>query len=303
MVINVGLIGYGRYGKKYYANLLEDKHFRIIKILRKSKKKSNNLFTNNKKIFFKIDNIDLYIIASPTISHYEYLKTALIKKKHIIIEKPLVDKVSQFTKIKGIIRKSKKIILINHTDLYMNAYLNLKKIIKKIGKIKSIKLIFGKIDPYPIKNVTNRYKLPHFEWLPHPLAIMLDLIKDQNFKINLKEKREIHKKKLYQNLKIYFSKKKINVELNFSNYFKKRKRDIEIFGKNGNLIYRGYDKKKCFFKKNNKVSYLKTVKIDPLKNLLNSFKSKYRNKKFSDDKKLIISTTKYLFKISNSLKI
>ena len=61
MIINVGLIGYGRYGKKYYANLLKDKYFRIIKILRKSKKKSNDLFTNNKKIFFKIKNIDLYV--------------------------------------------------------------------------------------------------------------------------------------------------------------------------------------------------------------------------------------------------
>ena len=160
--------------------LLKDKYFRIVKILRKSKKKSNDLFTNNKKIFFKIKNIDLYIIASPTNSHYDYLKTALIKKKHIIIEKPLVGEFSQFTKIKGLIKKSKKIILINHTDLYMNAYLSLKKKIKKIGKIKSLKLIFGKIDPYPVKNITNKYKLPHFEWLPHPLAIMLDLIKDQN---------------------------------------------------------------------------------------------------------------------------
>ena len=303
MVINVGLIGYGRYGKKYYANLLKDKYFRIVKILRKSKKKSNDLFTNNKKIFFKIKNIDLYIIASPTNSHYDYLKTALIKKKHIIIEKPLVGEFSQFTKIKGLIKKSKKIILINHTDLYMNAYLSLKKKIKKIGKIKSLKLIFGKIDPYPLKNITNKYKLPHFEWLPHPLAIMLDLIKDQNFKINLNEKRKIYKKKLYQDLEIFFSKNKINIEINFSNYFKKRKRNLEIHGTNGSLIYRGYDKKKCFFKKNNKISYLKTVKIDPLKNLLNSFKKKYKNQKFSDDKELIISTTKYLFKISNILKI
>ena len=89
-MINVGLIGYGRYGKKYYDNLLKDKSFRLIKILRKSKRKINDLFTNNKKVFFKINNIDLYIIAAPTTFHYEYLKNALIKKKHIIIEKPLV---------------------------------------------------------------------------------------------------------------------------------------------------------------------------------------------------------------------
>ena len=51
------------------------------------------------------------------------------------------------------------------------------------------------------------------------------------------------------------------------------------------------------------LNYLKTVEIDPLKNLLNNFKIKYKNKKFSDDRELIFSTTKYLFKISNNLKI
>ena len=38
-MINIGLIGFGRYGKKYYRNIINDKDFRLIKILRVSKKK------------------------------------------------------------------------------------------------------------------------------------------------------------------------------------------------------------------------------------------------------------------------
>ena len=82
-MINVGLIGYGRYGKKYYKNLISNKNFKIIKVLRKSKRKINDIFTNSPKKFFKINNIDLYIIASPTETHYEYLKNVLNKKKYI----------------------------------------------------------------------------------------------------------------------------------------------------------------------------------------------------------------------------
>ena len=302
-MINVGLIGYGRYGKKYYDNLLKDKSFKVIKILRKSKRKINDLFTNNKKVFFKINNIDLYIIAAPTTFHYEYLKNALIKKKHIIIEKPLVGRFKEFTKIKKLIKKSKKIILINHTDLYIDSYLHLKKMINKIEKINSAKLIYGKIEPYPIGNIKDKYKLPHFEWLPHPLAIIMDLFKDQNFKISFEEKRSIYKKKLYQNLKVFLSGKKINIEINFSNNLKNKKRNVEIFGAKGSLLYKGYDKRKCFLKKNKKINYINSKEIDPIKNLLNKFKFEYKNKKFSDDKELIFSTTKYLFKISNCLKI
>jgi len=51
------------------------------------------------------------------------------------------------------------------------------------------------------------------------------------------------------------------------------------------------------------VDYIHSSEIDPIKNLLNNFKLNYKNKKFSNDKELIFSTTKYLFMISNSLKI
>ena len=37
--------------EKYYKILSKDKNFRIIKILRKSKKKGNSLFTDDKNIF------------------------------------------------------------------------------------------------------------------------------------------------------------------------------------------------------------------------------------------------------------
>ena len=48
---------------------------------------------------------------------------------------------------------------------------------------------------------------------------------------------------------------------------------------------------------------LKTLEVDPIKNLLNCFLLKLNKNKFNDDRKSIISSTKYLFKISNSLNI
>ena len=300
-MINVGLIGYGRYGKKYYINLLKDRNFNLIKVLRKSNKNKNKLFTNNKKYFFNIKKIDLYIIASPTSTHFEYLIKSLNKNKHIIVEKPLVSSFSEFVKLKDKIRNYKKIILINHTDLYVDAYLNLKKKIKEIGNIKNAKLVYGKIDPYKLKNITTRYKLPHFEWLPHPLAIIIDLFKDQNFKIKLFEKRKIIKKFVKQNLIIKLFKKDLNIKINFSNNLKIRKRNLAIYGSKGKLVYKGYDNKKCFYIKNEQTNYLKAKDIDPIENLLNNFQLKFKRKKFKDDKKLIYSSTKYLFEISNLL--
>ncbi|MDB3964220.1 Gfo/Idh/MocA family oxidoreductase [Candidatus Pelagibacter sp.] len=302
-MINVGLIGYGRYGKKYYKNLISNKNFKIIKVLRKSKKKINHIFTNSSKKFFKISNIDLYIIASPTETHYEYLKNVLDKKKHIIIEKPFVFKVNEFLKIKNKIKDYKKIILINHTDLHIKSFINIKKEINKIGKIKFVKLNYGKNDPYLLKNIKNKYNLPYFEWLPHPIAIIINLFKDQNYKIQLKERRKIIDKRLEQNLKVIFLGKNFPIEINFSNCYKIKKRNLEIKGEKSDLIYKGYNKKKSYIRKNNKLFFLKTQEVDPIRNLLNCFLLKLNKSKFNDDRKSIISSTKYLFKISNYLNI
>ena len=140
-MINVGLIGYGRYGKKYFENIKKNKKFKIVKIL-KNKNKKSKLFTNNKKEFFKIKKINLYIIASPINTHFEYLDIVMKKNKHIIVEKPLVKTREEFIKFKNNLKRYRKIILINHTDLNFKTLQKLKGKIKKIGSIKSIKLVF-----------------------------------------------------------------------------------------------------------------------------------------------------------------
>ena len=86
-MINIGLIGFGRIGRRYFKILNESKSFNLIKILRKKKYKKKNLsikFYNNKKTFFNKNknHINAYIIASPVNTHYEYIKTILQKKNH-----------------------------------------------------------------------------------------------------------------------------------------------------------------------------------------------------------------------------
>ena len=139
--------------------------------------------------------------------------------------------------------------------------------------------------------------------MPHPLAIIIDLFKDQNYKLTTSEKRILTKKKLFQNLKIKFTNNKFDLEIIFSNNFRNKKRNLEIYGTKKNLFYKGYNKKKLSIQNSKKITFLKTQDTDPIKNLLFSFKLKYKNKKIVDDKKLILSTTKYLFKISESLKL
>jgi len=301
-MINVGIVGFGRYGKKYYNHLLKNQNFKIIKKLR-NKKKKNPKFTNNKEKFFSLKNIDLYIIASSTFTHFEYLNKILNKNKHIIVEKPLVKNLYQHHKVEKKIKKLKKIILINHTDLYMDAYSKLKKKIKDIGKIKSVDLVYGKSDPYKLKEIKKTTDLPYFEWFPHPLAIIKDLFIKNNFKFELKEKRAIKNSFLKQDLKVYFYKNNLSIKLTFSNNYKNPKRNLTIYGTKGSLIYKGYQKKKLFLVKKNNRIYLPTNDVDPIKNLLHNFEIKFKQKNPKDDRNLMLATSKKLFQISDKIKL
>ena len=300
-MIRVGLIGYGNYGKRYYDNIINDKKFKIIKILKK-KNISSKLFTNNKKKFFSIKNIDLYIIASPTHTHFEYLNSIMRKNKHIIVEKPLVKSLEEYLKFKKNLKKFKKIILINHTDLNFKSFINIKKKIKKIGKIKSVTLNYGKKDPYLIKNINQVSDLPFYEWLPHPLAVINDLFRNDKFQISIKEKKLKRGRFLFQNLQANLNTKKIYIKIYFSNNYKYKKRNLVISGSKGSLIFKGYNNKKAFHFKNNKKINISKKNDDPIANLLDNFNRKFSQKKSQDDRKIICKTTIQLFDILNKIE-
>ena len=300
-MINVGLIGYGNYGKKYFNYIIIDTKFKIIKILKKRNIKSK-LFTNNKEKFFAIKKVDLYIIASPAKTHFEYLDVIMKKNKHVIVEKPLVRSNKEFLKFKDNLKKFKKIILINHTDIYSRTLLKLKKKIKKIGAIKSVIVKYGKKDPYLLKNIKETNDLPFYEWLPHPLAIINNFFKNLKFKIIVKNKQVGKGKFIIQNLKIVYAGKRFNIKIFFSNDYKKKKRNLKINGSRGFLIFNGYNNCKGYFLKKNRKINLTVENDNPIQNLLEDFKIKLNQKYLQDDRKIICQTTNQLLDISNQIK-
>ncbi len=275
MTIRVGLIGFGLIGKRYYKHLKEDKSFKIVKILKKSKQK-NKIFTINKLDFFKIQ-FDLIIIAAPTERHYDLIKHSSKKNCHLIVEKPLIKKESELRLLKEkILKNFKKKFIVHNSELNNLKYINLKKklISKKIKKIK-----FN----YQQKSVfMGKKNYPFFEWLPHPISVMIDLLGNpKNFRIE-NHFLKIRKNELFQDLKITFKYQKTIVDLNFSNY---------KINKEKNII---------FSLKNKSLSFMRDKKISTIKYMLNIIKNKKVNK---NDIKLSINTMQLIFKINKKLNL
>jgi len=100
--MNIGLIGLGYWGKNLYRNLLISKKVKEIFILDIKKKNFKNNNIKNKKLYFQKSNdffknrdIDAFIIATPTSTHYKYLKKCLELDKFVCITKPITSNLQE----------------------------------------------------------------------------------------------------------------------------------------------------------------------------------------------------------------
>ena len=231
-VYNIGLIGRGKMGKAFQGEIEKSNKFNLVKIFSKRdiRKKKQNI-----RKFFRSNIFDLIIITSPVDSHYQYLNYAMKNKKHIIVEKPLVENFNELKKLSKLNRNFKQKIMIHHNDI-----LNFEKykIFKKSYKnSKKIEMIYGK------KDIKNSTKKPYFDWLPHPLALIVKYFGfPKKFKI-LNYSKTKKESGLFEELKIEFSFKRLQIYLMFSNFLKNKTKKIFIFKNVKKEIYNGYKKK------------------------------------------------------------
>ena len=299
--LKIGLIGFGRFGKKYFNNLINSSYFEVKFILKKKQKKNNTkikIFNDIKEI--KDIKIDGAIIVSPSDTHYNLCRYFLKKKIPIILEKPAVNnfkELNQLLKLKHINTP----LLVNHSDLYNPLFENILKFKKKIGKIKFIRINFGKFD---YQYTVERKVLPASDWLPHIFASLTNLLPNK-FKIKLKlNKFKIIKKSYFQDLKIELLNKNKNffTEIFFSNL--KTNRSIDIYGSHGTLRYDSYNTKKNFVKINNKIYKFNNFEsITPMENLLKIFNYSIIKKKRINDLKVVYRYQKILDQINKKIKL
>ena len=231
-VYNIGLIGRGKMGKAFQGEIEKSNKFNLVKIFSKRdiRKKKQNI-----RKFFRSNIFDLIIITSPVDSHYQYLNYAMKNKKHIIVEKPLVENFNELKKLSKLNRNFKQKIMIHHNDI-----LNFEKfkIFKKSYKdSKKIEMVYGK------KDIKNSTKKPYFDWLPHPLALIVKYFGfPKKFKI-LNYSKIKKESGFFEELKIEFSFKRLKIYLMFSNFLKNKTKKIFIFKNVKKEIYDGYKKK------------------------------------------------------------
>lgn len=264
------IVGNGKWGSKVLDFLKKKKKYRIIV---KTRFKYIDFKTNKRISLNNINknNIKSIHICSPVDSHYYYLKKFSNINK-ILVEKPFLKNLLQLNKIKKLYKK--KYLLVDYIDTFNPILIKAKQTLKNS---KPKKIIFD------YSNTKKFYKKKFefsYEWLDHPLSLILYLFKKfPKFVIKniiiIKNKKKFHEKVIINYL---FKNFKVSIKLNCS---KKIKREIKIYQEKSIKKFLLYENK--IYKNNIKVYQAKLTSFDNLYNYLEKRKKlNYQNFSFHE---------------------
>lgn len=174
-MITLALIGVGAWGKKHLKTLKEIPHCQLKYICATSQKTlealpSSYIKVSNYQELYKYKNINGIIIATPSSTHYRIAKDFLKRGYNLLIEKPVALSYQETLELKRVSEQKKACVLAGHLFQYHPAYLKIKELLKKIGKIQY--LDFEGVDLGPFRNDTSAL----WDWGPHDVTMCLELV-------------------------------------------------------------------------------------------------------------------------------
>lgn len=99
----------------------------------------------NLEQIFKDQTTDAVYICSPDSTHFNYTKTFLVNRKHVICEKPIS---SNYNELANIANSTEKVFMIGFNRRFDDRFLKAKKyLLSNKNKLKTV--VFNSFDTYP----------------------------------------------------------------------------------------------------------------------------------------------------------
>lgn len=152
--IHTALCSFGMSGWVFHAPFISvNPHFNLYgvwertKNLAEQKYPSINTFRTLEEMLAD-EMIELVIVNTPSITHYEYAKKALLAGKHVIVEKPFTGKLSEGEELIALAGTMKRKLSVYHNRRYDSDYKTIKKILEKklLGNILEAEFHYDRFD-------------------------------------------------------------------------------------------------------------------------------------------------------------
>lgn len=131
--IRIGVIGTGHMGQ-YHVNVAKSLGAaQLVGIYDANEDRAKSIADKHQTKHFQseeslIDNCDALIISAPTFLHHKIAKLALLKHKHVLVEKPISQTVIEAQELVSLAKQNGCILQVGHVERFNGAVLELSKI-------------------------------------------------------------------------------------------------------------------------------------------------------------------------------
>jgi predicted dehydrogenase len=130
-MLKVGVFGVGHLGKFHLNNWKEIDNVELVGFYDPSDENASfaskeyklKRFANLNKLIDACDAVD---VVAPTTSHYELCKTAILKSKHVFVEKPLTNTMEEARELLKLSKEANIKFQVGHVERFNPAFLALK---------------------------------------------------------------------------------------------------------------------------------------------------------------------------------
>lgn len=188
--IGLGIIGAGRWGINHVKTANQLLRNRLKLVCDFNPEASEKIEAISPEIPFTtklgdiLDNpeINAVIVATPAETHYEVAKKALLKRKHILVEKPITLISSHARELADIAAKEGMKLMVGHVLLYHPAVNKIKKMIgeNKIGKLQYI--YSNRLNLGAIRSEENIL----WSFAPHDISVIQYLLESKPYYVDAK---------------------------------------------------------------------------------------------------------------------
>lgn len=153
--INTALCSYGMSGHLFHAPFIDvNPNFKLYGVLERSKNIAATKYPQIKTYrsldeLLEDEHIELVIVNTPNITHYEFAKKAIGVGKHVIVEKPFTVNVDEAEELISLAKEKNVKLSVYHNRRWDSDFMTVKKIHEKgiLGDIVEAEFHYDRFDP------------------------------------------------------------------------------------------------------------------------------------------------------------
>jgi predicted dehydrogenase len=143
-VKNLAVIGCGHWGPNHIRtfNALPGAHVEIVvdqdekRLARVIEQFPGTRCERNHQVAFEDPMIDAVVVVTPTATHYQLVRDALLAGKNVLCEKPLAETGEQAEELVALARSAQRVLMVGHIFLFNGGIIKLKELCEtgEVGK-------------------------------------------------------------------------------------------------------------------------------------------------------------------------